>query len=78
MMTYSPKAHAIVRKMVASGGWTGMVQAIDTALAQGVAEPFSYAKTVMAGNQAKSRLSMTKPNGAPSFSQPKKLLHGNL
>jgi hypothetical protein len=57
MLTYSPKALTISRQIALSpAGWDGMVRALDDALAAGAAEPFTYARTIVASEQARDRI----------------------
>lgn len=57
MLTYSPRALAICRQIAASpAGWEGMVIALDEALAAGAAEPFTYARSIVASAQARERI----------------------
>ena len=67
---YSPVAHSNVRKMVESGGWHGMVEALDDAIAYGAGEPTSYAVRILSSGQAKRRIDGRRRREAQPKSEP--------
>lgn len=63
-LNFSPRLLAQTLKLHAAGGWAGMVEALDTAIANGATDPGSYALTVMNGKMAQARLRKPEPKRA--------------
>lgn len=63
---YDQRKHSNVRKMVESGGWNGMVEVMDDAIARGAAEPTSYALASMTSAQAQRRIDARRKSNGPA------------